>query len=182
MKNIQFEFFPLKESDLPLLTEWLNRPHLQKWWRAEKITQERVRKKYLPRIFNKDSAKPYLSYLGKIPTGYIQYYSVSESKTNWWPDNPGAGVLGIDVFLANQKDLDRGYGTVMVSQFVEFLFMNPNIREIRIDPRPDNLRAIRCYEKAGFKKIRNITNPDGPALMMKLDKKSYMEQYKNKTY
>lgn len=180
MTNIKFKFIPLKESDLPLLTDWLNRPHLQKWWRAGDITEEKVQKKYLPRIFNEDTAKPFLAFLGNVPAGFLQYYSVSECASNWWPDCPGPGILGIDLFLADQKQLNRGLGTLMVSQFVEYLFAKPGIREIRIDPRPDNLRAIRCYEKAGFKKIASITNPDGPALMMTLGKKSFTEKYKNK--
>ncbi len=180
MKNIQYEFIPLKESDLPVITDWLNRPHLQKWWREGKITQEMAHKKYLPRIMDEDSAKPYLAFLEDIPKGYIQYYSVSETETNWWPDNPGPGVLGIDLFIADPEQLNKGFGTLMVSQFVNFLFKKPGIREIRIDPRPDNLRAIRCYEKAGFKKAGPITNPDGPALMMTLDKNSFLEQNKNK--
>ncbi|MGD8428356.1 MAG: GNAT family N-acetyltransferase [Balneolaceae bacterium] len=170
---MQFEFSPLREADLPILTDWLNRPHLQKWWRAGKITQDIVSKKYLPRIFNKDSAKPFLAYLENIPTGYIQYYAVSECESNWWPDKPGPGILGIDVFLANPNQLNRGIGTCMVSQFVDILFKDPKITEIRIDPHPDNLRAIRCYEKVGFKKVGLITNPDGPALMMTLDKKNF---------
>lgn len=28
----QFMFKPLIESDLQLLCEWLNQPHLQEWW------------------------------------------------------------------------------------------------------------------------------------------------------
>lgn len=181
MNNIQLKFSPLKESDLPVLKDWLNKPHLQKWWRAGKITMKMVRKKYLPRIHNEDSAKPYLAYLGKDPIGYIQYYSVSETESNWWPDNPGPGVLGIDLFLADSEQLNRGFGTLMVTQFVDLLFAKPGIREIRIDPRPDNLRAIRCYEKAGFRKIGLITNPDGPALMMTLDKSRYSELCKYET-
>jgi aminoglycoside 6'-N-acetyltransferase len=35
-----------------------------------------------------------------------------------------------------------------------------------IDPSPDNPRAIRAYEKAGFEKVGMIDTPDGPALLM----------------
>jgi RimJ/RimL family protein N-acetyltransferase len=53
-----------------------------------------------------------------------------------------------------------------VSEFVSLLMEDPAVTEIRVDPRPDNLRAIRCYAKVGFRKIRAITTPDGPALLM----------------
>ncbi|MFH4351264.1 AAC(6')-Ib family aminoglycoside 6'-N-acetyltransferase, partial [Acinetobacter baumannii] len=31
---------------------------------------------------------------------------------------------------------------------------------------PSNLRAIRCYEKAGFERQGTVTTPDGPAVYM----------------
>ena len=35
-----------------------------------------------------------------------------------------------------------------------------------LDPEPDNARAIRAYEKAGFVRDRIVDTPDGPALLM----------------
>ena len=32
------------------------------------------------------------------------------------------------------------------------------------DPDPDNIRAVRAYEKAGFEKVRLVDTPDGRAL------------------
>ena len=34
------------------------------------------------------------------------------------------------------------------------------------DPDPANIRAIRAYEKAGFRKDRMVDTPDGLALLM----------------
>jgi aminoglycoside 6'-N-acetyltransferase Ib len=33
-------------------------------------------------------------------------------------------------------------------------------------PAPTNLRAIRCYEEAGFRRVETIVTPDGPAPFM----------------
>lgn len=170
MDSYHFEFCPMTESDLPLLTQWLNRPHLQQWWRREKVCLEEVQKKYLPRIIGKDAAIPFLACLDSNPVGYIQYYWTSAGDPDWWPDTPSPTVVGIDQFLADEHNLNRGIGTAMVSQFTEFLFKTLDITEIRTDPNPENRRAIRCYEKAGFKKISQITTPDGPALMMVIKK------------
>ncbi len=79
-------------------------------------------------------------------------------------------MLGIDQFLGDGERLDRGLGTAIVSQFAARLFEDPSVTEIRLDPRPDNLRAIRCYEKAGFRAVGPITTPDGPALWMILER------------
>jgi len=37
------------------------------------------------------------------------------------------------------------------------------------DPDPANARAIRAYEKAGFRKMGMVDTPDGPALLMARD-------------
>lgn len=165
----RFDFRPLAEQDLPLLHEWLNRPHMLEWWSGEQSLED-VRQKYLPRIAEADDARPFLALLDGRPVGYVQWYSVSEGRDDWWPDRPGPGVLGIDQFLADGDRLGRGLGTAMVRQFTARLFADPEIREIRVDPRPDNARAVRCYEKVGFRTVGPITTPDGPALMMVLDR------------
>ncbi|CLP86098.1 Uncharacterised protein [Mycobacterium tuberculosis] len=38
-----------------------------------------------------------------------------------------------------------------------------------IDPDPDNIRAIRAYEKAGFRYVDSRTTIYGPAYFMALD-------------
>ena len=46
--------------------------------------------------------------------------------------------------------------------WVELLFNDPEVTKIQTDPS-SNLRAIRCYEKAGFERQGTVTTPDGPA-------------------
>ena len=174
MGSPRFEFHPLTEADLPLLHDWLNRPHIQEWWRRGEISPAEVRDTYLPRVAGSGAARPYLAYVDRHPTGYIQYYVAAEGMDQWWPDEPGPGVLGIDQFLADGDRLGQGLGTAMVSQFAAFLLADPSVTEIRVDPRPDNVRAIHCYAKVGFREVGPITTPDGPALMMLLDRQSIL--------
>jgi len=173
MSGARFTFRTLSESDIPMLHRWLRRPHLLEWWRGEQSLQD-VRAKYLPRIRTEDGARPFIALLDGEPAGYIQYYLADKGDPDWWPDwwpdGPGPGVLGIDQFLADPERLGRGLGTLMVSAFVARLFEDPSVTEIRVDPHPDNERAIRCYEKVGFRRVGPFTSPDGPAVLMILDR------------
>jgi hypothetical protein len=54
----------------------------------------------------------------------------------------------------------------VVREFVQFLFDDPAVTRIQADPAPANLRAIRCYENAGFRRVGVITTPDGAAMLM----------------
>lgn len=146
---------------------------MQTWWNSDEITLWKVRAKYLPRIIGTDCEKSYIVYLDKNPFGYIQYYNASEGDPNYWPDNPATDVIGIDQFIADENSLGKGFGTLMIIHFIEYLRNEIAISEIRVDPRPDNHRAICCYEKIGFRKIQNIITPDGPAVMMTLDKSQF---------
>jgi len=115
-------------------------------------------------------ATPYVVYLNDVPIGYIQSYVAAAAGDGWWPDEHDFGVRGIDQFLADEKRLGQGFGTMMVSQFVHFLFQDPSVTRIQADPAPENFRAIRCYEKAGFHRAGLIATPDGEALLMVTDR------------
>lgn len=54
----------------------------------------------------------------------------------------------------------------MVKAFVAKLFTDPRVSHIQTDPDPRNARAIRCYEKAGFRSTGEVLTPDGTALLM----------------
>ena len=61
--------------------------------------------------------------------------------------------------------LGRGHGSAFIRAFIDRLFAR-GVPRMVIDPSPDNPRAIRAYEKAGFEKAGMVDTPDGPALLM----------------
>lgn len=160
-----FNFRPLTEADLTLLWEWLNRPHVTVRWGGP-VTLEQVQAKYRPRLGG-GPVTPYLACLDGVPVGFIQSYWATQVADEW-PQERDPGVMGIDQFLADGERLDRGLGTEMVRQFVSRLFQDPRVTRIQTDPSPDNARAIRCYEKAGFRRQSFVASRDGPALLMTL--------------
>ena len=73
-----------------------------------------------------------------------------EAGTDGGEEETDPGVRGIDQSLANASQLGKGLGTKLVRALVELLFNDPGgVTKIQTDPSPSNLRAIRCYEKAG---------------------------------
>jgi AacA4 family aminoglycoside N(6')-acetyltransferase len=158
----------MTEQDLPMLHDWLNRPHIVEWWGGEenRPTLSEVQEHYLPRVLAEDSVTPYIAMLGTEPIGYAQSYVAMGSSDGWWEDETDPGVRGIDQSLANPMQLNQGIGTNLVRSLVELLFSDPAVTKIQTDPAPNNYRAIRCYEKAGFVRERVIATPDGPAVYM----------------
>ena len=97
---------------------------------------------------------------------FIQCYDVMRADPEWWRDETDPGARGIDQFLANAEQLNHGLGSRMIAEFLQRLWTDPAVTKVQTDPSPNNARAIRAYEKAGFKRVRELTTPDGPALLM----------------
>jgi RimJ/RimL family protein N-acetyltransferase len=161
-------FRPITPADLPMLREWLQRPHVAEWWGAPESLDE-LRAEFDPRPDN--PVRGYIAYEGEAPIGFAQsYVAVLCHADGWWLDEHDPGVVGIDQFLADAQRLGQGLGTRMVRAFVDRLFESPGVTRVQTDPDPSNARAIRCYEKAGFRRVREMVTSDGPALLMYLDR------------
>lgn len=82
------------------------------------------------------------------PFAYAQDYD-----PHAWPGHHFAhlpvGVRGIDQSTGEPDRMDRGHGSAFVRQHVERLFA-VGAPAVGTDPHPENARAIRAYEKAGF--------------------------------
>jgi RimJ/RimL family protein N-acetyltransferase len=159
----------LATADLPLLHEWLGRPHVAEWWAPTPSLAE-VEQEFRPLIGDQSTTRPYIVLGDGAPIGYIQSYIAMGSGDGWWPDEQDPGVRGIDQFLAHPAQLGRGAGTAMVRAFVQLLFADPAVTRLQTDPSPRNRRAIRCYEKAGFRAVGEVDTPDGRALLMVCDR------------
>jgi RimJ/RimL family protein N-acetyltransferase len=170
-----FAFRLLSESELPLLADWLRRPHVLEWWGGSDaaLDLEGVTRKYACRMADTCPVKSYIAYLGSEPVGFIQSYVVMGSGEGWWENESDPGVRGIDQFLCDGNKIGQGYGSRMVRAFVQRLFAEPDVTRVQTDPDPGNGRAIRCYEKAGFRAIGEVSTPDGPALLMVMDRSGH---------
>lgn len=160
-----FTFRQLQPAHLPTLHHWLTRPHVAEWWRPTPDFAE-LEEEFDEHFAGISGVKPYVALGDGSPIGYIQSYTAMGSGGGWWTDERDPGVRGIDQFLANAEDLGRGLGSSMVRTFVDRLFADPEVTRVQTDPDPRNARAIRAYEKAGFKALREVDTPDGRALLM----------------
>ena len=158
-------FKPLQETDLDLLCQWLDQPHVKEWW-SDGLTHEEIKEKYRQRIGG-TIVVPFVAYLDDKPIGFIQYYHASKVGDGWWQDEVD-GTVGIDQFIGEADYINRGYGTQMICAFNKMLFENNAINKIITDVDPKNKRAIRCYEKAGFTFVKELMTPDGLAYLMQL--------------
>ena len=75
------------------------------------------------------------------------------------------GTRGIDLFIGGRGHDRPGHGSALIRAFADSLLAHGTPRVVT-DPDPNNARAIRAYEKAGFQRDRLVDTPDGLSLLM----------------
>ena len=172
-----FSFRPLQEIDLPMLREWLLRPHIAEWWgSAESISE--LREDYA-HAGEQNATRAYIGYLGASPMSFIQTYVVMGSGDGWWEEEADPGARGTDQFLAEPSQLGKGLGSSMIRAFLEQLFSDPVVTVVQTDPHPTNLRAIHAYSRAGFREVGPVDTPDGAALLMRCTRQTLEQASEN---
>ena len=74
-------------------------------------------------------------------------------------------TVGIDLSIGPAKALGQGLGSRALAAFVTLL-REEGHRSIVIDPDPRNARAIRAYEKAGFRVVPDFLGRSGDSLIL----------------
>ncbi|WP_346938805.1 GNAT family N-acetyltransferase [uncultured Clostridium sp.] len=140
--------------DYSLMAKWLSDPEVLFYYegRDNAFNIDRIKEKYSPRILSEESVTPCIIELNQKPIGYVQYYYENDKKDlgveNY--DTP----YGIDVFIGETEYQNQGIGTKAIKLLTKYLFEVKSVDVILIDPQTWNSRAIKCYERCGFKAIK----------------------------
>jgi RimJ/RimL family protein N-acetyltransferase len=147
---IQFRSFT--EEDIQQVVSWIYKSHvLDVWDSAQGVQSDVVEEKYMTRI-NSDVIDTYIIVINGVDVGLIQTYYI-ESHQDFGLTNEVA--KGIDLFIGETDYINKGYGTRILKLFLQqYIFHQPEVQCACIDPELYNERAIRTYEKVGFKTVR----------------------------
>jgi aminoglycoside 6'-N-acetyltransferase len=139
--------------------EWLQRPHVRRWW-DEHASYEDVVEHYLPAMDGRRPVDLYLILLDERPVGFIQRYLVADHPDTAALVGVGAGVAGVDLFVAEEELTGKGLGTEVLRRFArDVVFANPDVTACIADPDTRNAASIRAFEKAGFRRVGEFLDP-----------------------
>jgi RimJ/RimL family protein N-acetyltransferase len=185
-------FRPLTEADLPQLYAWLHQPHVARWWyEAEPITPAWVAEHYGKHIPFAQISRPFsrsddttreavwaytIVYAG-TPIGYIQTYRIDHDADYAAAVAVDEVAAGVDLYIGEPAFAYQGLGAPLLRVFLrDYVFADPAIESCIIGPEPANTGAIRAYEKAGFRFLKQIQVPDEPQpeYLMQLTRVEFM--------
>lgn len=154
IKSGHLEVHLLTRKDKQLLAKWLSTPEVLQYYegRDNPFDIEKVERDFLNH--NPDVTRC-LVIFGGIPIGYLQFYEIDEEEREIY----GYGIseemiYGMDQFIGETTYWNKGIGTQLVRSVVTYLIQEKGVQRIVMDPQIQNERAIRCYEKCGFKKVK----------------------------
>ena len=137
---------PATPDDLPLLRRWDEQPHVlasdpnDDWhWETELARSPDWREQLIAELDGR-------------PIGFIQIIDPAREETHHWSCTQ-PGRRAIDIWIGDERDLGRGYGTQMMKLAIERCFADPTVTAVLVDPLDSNARAHRFYERLGFEYV-----------------------------
>lgn len=130
---------PLRADDEQAIVGIIAAPENAEWWPG--YDEDRTRREYFAEP-DGESVHYAVEVDGAV-VGMIQSYEETD------PDYRHAGI---DITLSPSAT-NRGIGTDAVRALARHLFEREGHHRLVIDPAAANARAIRCYEKVGFRPV-----------------------------
>lgn len=128
---------PLRPTDAPRLAELGAEPEVARWWPG--LTEEHLRALA-------EGREEVTAFAVELEGELIGLAQIAEEL------DPEYRHAGVDLFLAAARQ-GQGLGTDTVRTLARHLFRDRRHHRITIDPAAHNERAIRCYERVGFKRV-----------------------------
>ena len=145
-------------EDVRSFLRWMTDPATMRYWdgKTERYDYDRVVRRHREHL--QAGVTPCMIVQDGESIGYLQFYPIACAEDNDLPPEmygafvrPGETVYGIDLFIGRTDLRSRGTGTAVVRMACDLLFGACGASHILVDPKIHNARAIRCYEKAGFR-------------------------------
>lgn len=158
--DVPYHFRLATNADLPMLRRWRHTPEVLPWWGPWQHPDAE---------FGAHLANPAMTMwiveAGGRPFAFAQDYACHA-----WDPHPFSyltlGSRGVDLYIGEPDMLDHGHGTALLRQHCDWLFAQ-GVPTIGTDPHPDNIRARRAYQKAGFTEVSGpVDTRWGRAILM----------------
>jgi len=145
----------LQKEDIPLLVKWLSNPKVLEFYegRDKHFDYEKVHGKFLDRSDN--VTRCIVEYDGNN-VGYIQFYKIDHETKTKYGYKKNELIFGLDQFIGEVEFWNQRIGRSLIQTMTTYLMENHNAEYIVMDPQKSNIRAIKCYEKCHFNKVKEL--------------------------
>ena len=155
IKRVSFR--TMNEDDFVLMLKWLTDDRVLEFYggRDKKYTQETIREHYTEQWA--DELYRVIIEYDTIPVGYAQIYRVQGKLFEEYNyHKTDEKIYTMDQFIGEPECWNMGIGTEYCRVACQYLQEEKGADGVILDPRRNNPRAIRAYQKAGFEIIKEL--------------------------
>jgi len=137
---------------------------VRRWWNddpEERDYPEGTLAEWRSAIRGEDPTDMYMINMDGRPIGVMQSYRVDS-----YPDYVAqlgtlpAPAFSLDVFIGEPDVIGKGHGVGLIRAFLPLAFDRYGVDYCVIGPSRSNVSAIRSYEKAGFRYLKDYREDD----------------------
>jgi len=146
-KMLKISLIKLNKKHFPLFYKWWNDQELRKWTSGDKKV---ITKKEVDEILNKHlrnkNGHDFIIMVNKKPVGHILIQKKPRKKN-----------FEIYIAIGEKKYWGKGIGTAAMEKSCRWFQKNfPKEKILELEVLPKNKRAIACYEKVGFQRVKIV--------------------------
>ncbi|WP_329877166.1 GNAT family N-acetyltransferase [Streptomyces sp. SP18CS02] len=152
------------DTDAKLIHPWMNDPEVARYWEMaqplEAITA------YLRSQVESAHSTPFVGCLDGVPMSYWELYRADlDPLAEHYAAQPHDA--GLHLLLGPSAFRGRGLGALLLRAVSDWqLRSDPYARRVVAEPDVRNVRSVRAFERAGFRRVRELDLPDKRAAFM----------------
>ena len=120
----------------------------------------------------RDGREQWIAEANGRPIGYVEIIDPARDEELYWGDVP-PNLRAIDIWIGNEADLGKGYGTRMMELALARCFADPSVQAVLLDPLASNTRAHRFYERLGFRFVEQRRFGSDECCVYRLDRAAW---------
>ena len=136
----------IEKADLEKFVEWLNDPEVIDGLLLYSPLSMANEEAWFENMLQRPSDEQPMVIEANDGTDWVMLGNCGFFRIDWRCRSAEVGI-----FIGNKSHWNQGYGTDAMKLLVDYGFSTLNLNRIMLDVYETNLRAIRSYEKAGFK-------------------------------
>ena len=147
MFNITFRKLEDNQNEYKQLHKWCQNEFVYEWFEQRKLSYDEIVNKYKNKL-KENKQELLIIKCNNKDIGLVQIYKYDDTTYEY------------DLFIGEEEYLNKGIGTIIVNKVNNYIYNKYKVNSIILRPFKRNIRAIKCYEKCGFKYISEYLGKD----------------------
>ena len=147
MFNITFRKLEDNQNEYIQLHKWCQNEFVYEWFEQRILSYDEIVNKYKNKL-KEGKQELLIIKCNDKDIGLVQIYRYDKDTYEY------------DLFIGEEEYLNKGIGTIIVNKVNNYIHDNYKVNSIILRPFKRNIRAIKCYEKCGFKYINEYLGKD----------------------